>query len=304
MKRGDSHNNIYNKSIYICYQVGINSYRGLYANSFDYNYIFCSCYGYLFNCNAADKIIIKQDKERKNMLKIIFNDSTITSADFKKIKDEVIQLTGDNTSNLTGFKAYNANNLLLGDYSAYTTKYNLYTDVENGIQLSTGATEPEPTPTPEPPEPVEPTLEEVKLEKITEMNSMQQEVIQSGVDVQLIDGTTEHFTLTDQDQTSLMALQTQVLAGVESVPWHTSDTTEHCKYYSNADMALIVTAVLNFITFHVTYFRDLRIYINALETKEEVDEIVYGVVIPEDYQSQVLSDLYTAMSTQEEVNNE
>ena len=59
-----------------------------------------------------------------------------------------------------------------------------------------------------------PTLEDVQEAKVTEMNALQQNVIASGLDVTLSDGTTEHFTLTGQDQTSLMGLQTQVASGV------------------------------------------------------------------------------------------
>lgn len=139
------------------------------------------------------------------------------------------------------------------------------------------------------------TLEEVKASKISEMNAIQQAVIQQGVDVTLTDGSVENFTLTDHDQTSLMGLQTQVAQGENQIPWHTSDHAEHCKYYSNADMLLIVTAAMRYVTFHVTYFRDLRIYINAMEDKESVEAVTYGDRIPDEYQSEVLRDMYEEM---------
>ena len=135
-----------------------------------------------------------------------------------------------------------------------------------------------------------PTLEEVQSQKVSEMNDAQQTTIQNGMDIVLSDGHTEHFTLTDHDQTSLMGLQTLVAQGVESIPWHTSDQAEHCKYYSNADMAIITTKALQFVTYHVTYFRDLRIYIRALSDKEKVKSINYGMLIPVEYQSEVLKD--------------
>lgn len=141
-----------------------------------------------------------------------------------------------------------------------------------------------------------PTLEEVKENKVSEMNETQQTVIQGGVDVRLTDGTVEHFTLTEHDQTSLIGLQTKVVAGEESIPWHTYDHSEHCKYYSNADMAIITETALNYVAFHVTYFRDLRIYINALKTKEEVEDIFYGTTIPEEYRSEPLKDMVAAIN--------
>ena len=134
------------------------------------------------------------------------------------------------------------------------------------------------------------TLEEEQTEKISEMNEIQQLTIRNGVSITLSDGRNEQFTLKDQDQTSLMGLQTLVAQGVENIPWHSADQSEHCKYYSNADMAIIAEKALQFITYHVTYFRDLRIYIRSLQTKEEVKNVTYGMEIPWEYQSEVLKD--------------
>ena len=140
-----------------------------------------------------------------------------------------------------------------------------------------------------------PTLDEIKESKVVEMNNIQQSIIKFGVDVELSDGTIEHFTLTDHDQTSLMGLQTKIVEGTEQIPWHTANQSEPCKYYSNKYMALIVEKALNFITYHVTYFRDLRIYIRSLENKEDVVAIAYGVELPTEYQSEVLKDILAKM---------
>ena len=139
-------------------------------------------------------------------------------------------------------------------------------------------------------------LELVKERKVSEMNQKQQDLIKGGFDVTLTDGTIEHFTLTEQDQTSLLGLVTQIQMGLEQIPWHTSDHNVPCKYYSNADMILITTKATAFLTYHVTYFRDLRIYINnGLGTKEEVESIEYGITIPNKYKSDVLKDLEEKM---------
>ncbi len=182
-------------------------------------------------------------------------------------------------------------------YHAFTTVYrNDSTTVEyNGYELSNdGSVYIEPTPE-EQPEPVEPTLDEVKESKISELNNVQQETIVNGVDVTLSDGNSHHFSLSEYDQISLMALQTQVTAGVEQIPWHTADSDTGCEYFSNADMATIIAKALAHVTWHVTYFINLKIYINALETVDEVNAIEYGVYIPEEYQDDVMKDLYKAM---------
>ena len=72
---------------------------------------------------------------------------------------------------------------------------------------------------------------------------------------------------------------------------------EHCKFYSNADMLLIVTAAMEFVTWHVTYFRDLRIYIRSIEDKVAVAAIQYGTDIPEQYQSAPLKAMLAAQNT-------
>lgn len=205
-----------------------------------------------------------------------------------------------NTSGFTLYLDAEMRQDIGGDsYTGFTTIYRNDDETVkyNGYQLSNDGSVYTAPPLPEPEhEPYTPTLEEVQEQKIAEMNMMQQSVIQSGVQITLSDGTQEHFTLSEHDQTSLMALQSQVSAGADNIPWHSADQTEHCKYYSNADMALIVTAAMQYVTYHVTYFRDLRIYIRSLEEKENVLAVYYGIEIPQEYQSEPLKDMLAQMS--------
>ena len=216
-----------------------------------------------------------------------------------------LEFPGSVVVDKSGFRLYldAAGDLDIGgeDYLGYTTIYRNddVTAVYNGYQLSNDGSvwiPPEPIPEPEPEPMPEPTLEELREAKVQEMNALQQTTIQSGVNVTLSDGTVEHFTLTEHDQTSLVGLQSQVAAGEESIPWHTSDEGEHCKFYSNADMGLIITQAMSWVTWHVTYFRDLRIYIRSLETKEEVAAVVYGMELPEAYQSEPLKVMIAAQA--------
>ena len=193
--------------------------------------------------------------------------------------------------NTSGFQLLTEKGYVFGKYEEFTT---LYKEEESGFILSNDGSvyvEPEPMPEPEPepePEPYEPTLEDSQEAKVNEMNMAQQGIIAAGVDVVLTNGTTEHFTLEDHDQTSLVGLQSQVAAGEENIPWHTSDERQHCKFYSNAETRKITTTAMNYVTWHVTYFRDLRIYIRSLTEKEDVEKITYGIDIPEAYQSEPL----------------
>ena len=147
----------------------------------------------------------------------------------------------------------------VGFYHAFTTIYrNDDTTAEyNGYQLSSdGSVYEEPEP-PEPTEPYVPTLEEVQEQKVSEMN----------------------------------AIQVKALEGMSIIPWHPADESVHCKFYSEADMKTITDTCMNWVAYHVTYFRDLRIYIRSLTDKETIKAIQYGDDIPFEYQSEVLQSM-------------
>lgn len=226
------------------------------------------------------------------MENILFVDSnTPIKVEIEATSPNTIQIITNSPVNTSGFQLVTDTGDVYGEYEDYTT---LYKELDDGFILSNdGSTyvEPEPIPVPEP---YEPTLEEIKEQKIAEMNFEQQRVIKAGINVTLSEGITEHFTLKDQDQISLMGLQTLAAQGTEKIPWHESNNAEHCKYYSAEDMNKITSAALSFISFQVTYFRDLRIYINSMQDRESVQEVKYGMYIPEEYQSEVLADFYSA----------
>lgn len=204
----------------------------------------------------------------------------------KKISDHVVELRGVE-QNLSGFHILK-NKAPYGKYENFTT---LYRSFEGGYQLSDdGSVYVEPEPTPEP-EPYEPTLEEVQEQKVAEMNGIQQQVVANGCEVQLSDGTKERFTLTTNDQLSLNSLSVKALEGMSIIPWHPADESVHCKFYSEADMKTITDTCMNWVAYHVTYFRDLRIYIRSLADKETIKAIQYGDDIPFEYQSEVLQSM-------------
>ncbi len=226
------------------------------------------------------------------------NTKTPYEVNFLTISENIVEVTGNFPIKTKGFTLSRPTCEDNWDYSGYTT---IYRKIENGVQFSNnGSVYITPDPLPElpdiPTESYEPTLQEIQENKINEMRTAQQQAIQNGINVNLTDGTIEHFTLSDQDQTSLMGLQTQVAQGLDNIPWHTSDQTQHCKYYSNADMALIVSTAMQYVTYHVTYYRDLRIYIRSSEI-DDVRNIYYGMPIPIEFQSEPLKDMLAAQNS-------
>lgn len=226
------------------------------------------------------------------MLNLKYINSEITyPVKFSRVSVNVVQVLGDLPFEDKGFTLSREGKKDFWNYTDYTT---LYKEVEGGLQFSNdGSVYEEPIkPGPVPEEPYIPTLEEVKAAKVAEMEVMKEAAMAAGINVTLTDGSEEHFNLEEKEQKMLMALQVKVVAGDEKIPWHTSDETEHCKYYSNADMNLIITAASEYGTYHETYIRDLRIYIDSMDNKENVEAVTYGMVIPEGYRSEVLQDMY------------
>lgn len=217
------------------------------------------------------------------MNSILFLDSeTPVHGNVKKVSEHVIEITGVEM-NLSGFHIIKNTGSVFGKYENYTT---LYREVENGFQLSNdGSVYVEPEPVPEP-EPYEPTLEELKEQKISEVGSVCKETIYAGVDVELPTGSTEHFSLKEEDQINLFGKQAQITAGVTQLEYHQDG--HPCRYYTVEEMTAIITAAMQFVSFHTTYCNSLYTWINSVTDKKDLQGITYGVSIPEEYQSEVL----------------
>lgn len=218
-------------------------------------------------------------------------DSPVTG-NVKKISDHVVQVTGVE-QNLSGFhlvKNINDTLQVFGKYEGFTT---LYRTIEGGFQLSNdGSVYVEPEPVPEP-EPYEPTLDELKQQKINEVSSICKETIYAGVDVELPTGSTEHFSLKEEDQINLFGKQAQITAGVTQLEYHQDG--HPCRYYTVDEMTAIITAAMQFVSYHTTYCNSLYTWINAVEEKEGLEKITYGASIPAEYQSEVLKTYLLSM---------
>ena len=170
----------------------------------------------------------------------------------------------------------------------------LYEAVEKGEEVEVQPEQPaheEDTPIVDPNEEV--TVDYVKTAKIAEMNSVCNKVIENGIDVMLSDGNIYHFSLTTQDQLNLITLQSMIVAGETSIPYHADG--ELCRYYSVEDISTVMDSATAHKTFHVTYFNSLKVYINALDNITDISAVQYGVNIPEEYQSDILKALYASM---------
>lgn len=137
-----------------------------------------------------------------------------------------------------------------------------------------------------PPEPYTPTLEELRAAKKREISQTCEQTIYAGVEVSLADGSVEHFSLTEHDQLNLFGKQVQLSTGVEQLEYHSDG--QSCRYYSAADMQLIISTAMQHVSYHTTYCNAVNMWIAGAQTAEEVQKIYYGAKVPETYQSDVL----------------
>lgn len=133
------------------------------------------------------------------------------------------------------------------------------------------------------------TIEYVKAVKSAEMSATCNKIITNGFDVILSDGENHHFSLTIQDQLNLITLSSMVAAGETVIPYHADG--ELCKGYSVEDITTIINTATSLKTYHVTYFNSIKVYIDSMNDINEVNNVVYGIDIPEEYQSDVLKQL-------------
>ena len=150
-----------------------------------------------------------------------------------------------------------------------------------------------PEPTPEP-EPIEPTIDEVRQDKLDEMSSICEQVIYNGVDVELSTGK-KHFSLTANDQTNIDGIFSAITLGATEYPYHADG--EPCEMYSASDVITLYIAAKGFVTQQTTYCNALRQWIKREDKIETLSAIRYGDTLPSDLQKNV-ENILTAANAQ------
>ena len=162
------------------------------------------------------------------------------------------------------------NNTIQGEFNGYTTVYREFEDEPLKIQLSDDGSV---YVVPPEPEPYEPTLEEVIYNKIAEFNSICEYSIINGVDVK-INGTVEHFSYNEKDQSNIDDLTTAAKETMMDQPYHADNGS--CKLYTPEQIITIyITEKMN-KTHHTTYFNQMKMYIQTLEDKDIINSLSYG----------------------------
>ncbi|MCI5918729.1 MAG: hypothetical protein MRZ75_05270 [Roseburia sp.] len=179
---------------------------------------------------------------------------------------------------LSGFMLLNEYNLdVMSDFSDYTTKYKSTNEI-NTIYLSTGevfseSTQPGTTQDEGKEDEKELTeeeklakLEQVKKNKIDEMNKICEETINNGIS---IDGKQYSFTIQDQNNI-LNVMNVAKTTGLE-VPYHAND--ESCALYTFEQVANIYMQEQIHLAMCQTYFNQLKLYIESILDVGKINDI-------------------------------
>ena len=149
---------------------------------------------------------------------------------------------------------------------------------------------------PEKPEPVvpdEPTVSEIKQNKIYEMSKECEDTIYDGIDVELTTGK-KHFSLQINDQTNINGIFSAVTIGVTKYPYHADG--EPCTMFSAEDIVSLYVAYKKYVTLQTTYNNALRRWIEREPDISVVQSIKYGAPLPDDLQKEFVSILKAADS--------
>ena len=105
----------------------------------------------------------------------------------------------------------------------------------------------------------EPTIDYVRISKISELKRDCNKAITNGIDIKLSDGETRHFSMSLEDQINLL---TMAYLADESI-------------YSAEDMRIIITETNAFKNHHIAKFKQLESRVNSLNTIEEISAVNY-----------------------------
>ena len=145
----------------------------------------------------------------------------------------------------------------------------------------------------EEPQPTEPSMEEVRNKKVTEISDICSNIITAGFDLDF-NGKTEHFNLTVEDQSNISNLFRVVELGGTEFPYQADGGA--CRVYSAQEIAQIYIAAQTLITTQTTYHNALKRYVLSLEDIDSICEVQYGMDLPEPYATEMTEKLAVAQA--------
>lgn len=139
----------------------------------------------------------------------------------------------------------------------------------------------------------EDSLPVVKAAKLKEISDACNSVIVAGIDLELNEGTV-HFNLSIEDQSNIANLFRVVELGGTEFPYQSDGGV--CRIYTSAEIAQIYIAAQTMITTQITYHNELKMYVQSLETSEDIAAVQYGMTLPDPYLTEMNEKLSVAQA--------
>lgn len=125
------------------------------------------------------------------------------------------------------------------------------------------------------------SIETLINNKSNEFSYFCEKQIGEGIDVEMSDGTVEHFSLSTFDQLNIMRNITNAVMGMNAIEYHADNGPQ--KTYTVEDMNRIYSTMQAKINSETTYRNNLREWIQKLDDFDTIRKIRYGDEIPEEY---------------------
>ena len=139
----------------------------------------------------------------------------------------------------------------------------------------------------------EDSLHIVRAAKLKEISEACNSVIIAGIDLELTEGTV-HFNLSIEDQSNIANLFRVVELGGTEFPYQSDGGV--CRIYTAAEIAQIYVAAQTMITSQTTYHNELKMYVQSLETAEDIAAVQYGMTLPDPYLTEMNEKLAVAQA--------
>lgn len=138
-------------------------------------------------------------------------------------------------------------------------------------------------------------LEGLKLKKKEEFKEATNNTIYAGFDVKTSQGT-EHFPLTPEDQSDIKALYDEVVKNPAiSLLYHSEGNL--CRLFSAEEITAIYMSAMQHKTYHTTYGNHLIVWVDRIQSVDELNLLYYGSALPDDLQAH-LEELIEAYQSQ------
>lgn len=123
--------------------------------------------------------------------------------------------------------------------------------------------------------------EQAKAVKIPQLSEACNAAINAGAEIQLAEDVVESFSYNLDDQANIGDMTNAITLGADAYPYHANGAD--CRMYQSPEIITMYSTLSALKTHHLTYYNQLRAYVNSLTTAEEVYAVEYGQELTGEY---------------------